>query len=442
LTGHPSAAELDALFREGLAPARARSVLRHLLRCESCLEAVPAPRLTPEQEAAYDAAIDRTFEMVLRHGRHLRRQEAQAKQIVKRLERGNDLEAAGKLPLTAGTYAKFRAFLNRSWALRNEDPSRMVQLALLALKCAERLDAKQYGNALVFDFQCEAQAAVGNAFRVADRLGDAKAAMLRAWELFELGTRCELQEVRLLDLEATLDVDLRRFHQAITKLETVYRYHRRTGDKHLAGRALLKQGLYTTYAGRPEKALAILRRSLTLLDATRDPGLVYDAMHNLVTALVDCRRYREAERQLFHLRPMQQHGSGRITRLKIRWEEGRIDAGLERYERAEAVLLEVREGLAEVNRAYDTALASLDLAAVLMARRKPRQAAEVVAAAYQTFVALRIEREGLASILVLRTACQAGVATRAMVEEVASFLRRFATDPTARFEGKAWKDEE
>jgi pyruvate kinase len=69
-----------------------------------------------------------------------------------------------------------------------------------------------------------------------------------------------------------------------------------------------------------------------------------------------------------------------------------------------------------------------------MARRKPRQAAEVVAAAYQTFAALRIEREGLAAVLMLRTMFETGQATRALVEDVARFLRRVDNDPSLTFE--------
>src|SRR6185295_208835 len=189
--------------------------------------------------------------------------------------------------------------------------------------------------------------------------------------------------------------------------------------------------LYTTYAGNPEKALALLRRSLALIDAAADPSLAYAALHNQIWILCDCGRFRDAEKQLFLLRPLQQHAGGRINRLKLRWEEGRIDAGLDRVERAEKAFLEVREGMTAVHRSYDAALVSLDLAAVLMARRKPREAAEVVSAAYQRFNALRIDREGLASLLMLRMAYDHNRATRAMVEEVANLLRKLQGDPAA-----------
>jgi tetratricopeptide (TPR) repeat protein len=265
--------------------------------------------------------------------------------------------------------------------------------------------------------------------------------MVQARQLFELGTRSPLLEIMLLEREAALDADRRRFRQAITRLETVYHYHRQTGDDHLAGRSLVQQGLYTTYAGESEKALRILGRSLALIDASSDPTLAYAALQNQIRILCDCRRFREAEKQLFSLRPLQQHAGGRINELKLRWVEGQIDSGLHRFERAEQAFLEVIEGMTAINRSYDAAIASLDLAGVLIALQRSSQAREIVLAAYKTFVALRIELEALASVVMLKCSFEQGLATRAMMEEVAAFLRRFENNPSLKFDGKAWEED-
>src|SRR6185295_14001106 len=131
-------------------------------------------------------------------------------------------------------------------------------------------------------------------------------------------------------------------------------------------------------AGESERALRILRRSLNLIDASSDPTLVYAALHNQIWTLCDCGRFREAEKLLFLIRPLQQHAGGRISLLKLHWEEGRIDAGLRRFDRAEQAFLEVIEGMTAINRSYDAAIASLDLAAVLMALQRSGQAREIV----------------------------------------------------------------
>jgi hypothetical protein len=183
----------------------------------------------------------------------------------------------------------------------------------------------------------------------------------------------------------------------------------------------------------------LLGQSLPLIDASVDPVLAYTALHNQISILVDCGRYREAKRRLFQLRSFQEHSGGRINELKQRWEEGRVDAGCDHLERAEETLLGVRAGLAAVHRGYDAALASLDLAAVLMARKKHAGAAEVVLAAYQTFTALQIIPEGLVSLRLLKTSFDADKASRAMVEEVAAFLRLLEINPNAVFPGDAWR---
>jgi len=423
---------------------RGNTLFRRLFAALGRCGSSPSPPIEPAtepREPSYDAAIDRACEAALRHEMHLRGQRSQIGELLRRFEQEDELEVLDKLPSATSMYARFRALLERSWALRFQDPARMVHLAVFAAGCARRLDARTYGIKHVLDFQCEAEAALGNAYRVAQNLDSAEAALIRARELFELGS-CDLSlEIHLLEREASLDADRRRFKLATARLRKLYRCQRQLGDKHLAGRTLVKLGIYTTYAGNPEKALAILRRSLELIDDARDPTLTYAALHNQVLILCDCGRVREAERQLFQLRPLLRHAGGRINRLHFRWAEGRIDAGLERLERAEKTLGEVRDGMTAVSRAYDAALASLDLAAVLMGERKTREAREVVFAAYKTFVALRIDREAFASLLILRQAFELHLGTRAMVQEVAAFLRRLEMDPTLRFEARSWEEE-
>jgi tetratricopeptide (TPR) repeat protein len=454
LSDHPSRKELSALVRGRLAAARHQAIVRHLLQpCTACLTTAPYPvrvllgfesgpvKSPPENEADYEsnieAALDRASKPALRHDRYLRGQEAQAEKAAKILLRGG-VEAAEKLPLRMGNLARLKALLAASWSLRHEDPGQMVRWAFLAVKCAERLDARRFGIERVFDFKSRAQAELGNAYRVTDQLDMAQAALDRARQLFELGTRSEVLEIHLLELEASLDSDFRRFKAASLKLEKVYRYYRRHLDEHLAGRALLKQGLYRGYAGSPEEALRLLGESLSLIDAEREPSLAYAGMHNQITFLVDCDQFREAEKQLFLLRPLQQYTGGLINQIRLRWEQARIDAGLERFERAEKGFREVRDGFTPIHRAYDSALASLDLAAVLLAQRKSDEAKEVAREAGKIFVALRIEREALGSIIVLRTSFELGIVTRAMVEEVARFLRKAENDPNAKFEANAW----
>ncbi|HYX22817.1 MAG TPA: hypothetical protein VFC23_01600 [Thermoanaerobaculia bacterium] len=452
MSDHPRCDELAALSRGGLAPERERAVWRHLLApCSRCLEEVPPPlamllvpglcrmEVTAEEDAAYEAALERAQGMARKHERHRRRQQAQVRAAVAALKRGG-LEAVQNLPRTVGDLARMKAFLEHAWQLRHEDPRQMVQFAWLAAQVSLKLDPRRHGPAQVSDFQARAHAELGNAYRVADQLHEAGDILARARGFFERGTHDEALEARLLELEAALAADCRQFGRASRDLLKVLRFYNRHRAFHLSGRVLIKIGLCAGYAGDTEKAIRLLGQALTLVDGSRDPGLEYAARHNQVTFLVDSGQFHEAEKKLFLLRPLCEHAGGRLNLLRFRWEEGRIAAGLRRFRRAEAAFRTLRPEFEEVERPYDGALVSLHLAAALLAQGKAAEAAGVVFEAAETFNALQIEREALQAVILLREAFRAQEATLAMVEEVAGFLRRITIDPALRFEGRSWED--
>ena len=450
MTDHPSRKELLAVVRGGLTPEREVAILRHLYEgCKKCFAAAPSAlklgfgleaKTTVKEETAIDAAIQRAFKKAARHDQHLREQEVEAKEGEKILATGG-VGAPKKFPRPMGVLAKYKALLARSWSLRHEDTGQMVYFARLAVQCAELLNPKRYGVERVFDFQCRAQAELGNALRVSDQFEQAATAFGRARRLFELGTQSEVLEIRLLDLEASFDADCRRLEMACIKLKRVLRWYRRNGDEHHAGKILLQLGRFTGYSGDNEEALKLLDESLALIDEREEPALAWAARLNQVDFLLACGQFRDAEKKLFQLRGLQ-YEAGRINKLQLRWVEGRLEGRFNRLDRAERAFCEVQTGFLEVNRAYDSALVSLDLSAVLLAQSKAGEAKDVVEAAYRIFMALNIVREALMAVLALKTACQMGVATQTMAEEVAKYVRRLENDPNAKLDGKAWGGED
>ncbi len=450
MNDHPSREELSALPLGVLPTERAREVLSHLLApCERCLDAAPAalrlllgleadpPELTPEEDAAYDAAIERAIRAACQLDRHLQSQQAEARELACLLEQGG-LEAVEKLPQKPGDLALFEALLARSWSLRHENPGRMAQLAWLAVRAAERLDAGLYGMERVIDFQCRAHAELGNAYRLLDQLDASRAALDDARRLFEMGTKDPFLEVRILELEAPLFADRRQFDAARSNLLKAFAFHEDHDNLQLAGRALIMLGLYTGNAGDPEEGLSLVRRGAALLPPGCDPALEQAALHNQLLFLVDCRRYGEARSFLFLHSADLAAVEGRLNRLRLRVLEGRIDYGLGRRARAEVTFREVVQSFTEANRPYDAALFSLDLAAALLAQRKAGEAEEVILAASQTFFRLGIEREALGAVMLLRTACEMRIATLAMVEEVKDYLRT-EQGPLTAFAARAWE---
>jgi hypothetical protein len=152
-----------------------------------------------------------------------------------------------------------------------------------------------------------------------------------------------------------------------------------------------------------------------------------------VTFLVDCGRFRDAKKVLFLNRRYMTEGLGRVNILRVRWEEGRIDAGLGALVSAEQAFREVKQKAEEVKRPFDSALVSLDLAAVLMKLNRTREAQELVVEAARIFTGLRIEREAWMAVLMLERTFETEQASAALVEEVATFVRRSRHEPDARF---------
>jgi tetratricopeptide (TPR) repeat protein len=453
LNEHPSREEVVALYREDLSPERAEEVLGHLLApCASCLDEMALAMglgrilelrrepVVEKKRTSYDAAINRTLRKVARYERYLRQQRAKAIKALRVLETGG-MEALDRLSPRLDPFARMEAFLARSWQLRHDSPQLMIHFAFFATKAAQQLEARRFDSpARMVDFQARTHAELGNAYRVSDRLQEAAHTLGRARQLFESGTRDKSLEVRLLELEASLVADRREFGRASAILLKVAAFYNQNNDPHLVGRTLIKIGLYTGYRSDFEKAVELLGQGIALIDAGRDRSLACAAAHNLVLFLVDSGRFPEAKKmRLVYSRHLMEAG-GRVNEVKFRALEGRIDSGLGNYLRAETVFREVQRGYEEVGRYDHAAITALDLAFVLLAQRKAREATAVILETADTFTGLNVKPEALQAVILLRDAVEMQTATLEMVEEVAKFLRRIDIDPTLRFEGRAWED--
>jgi tetratricopeptide (TPR) repeat protein len=434
---HPTPAELESFLHGKVGADRVRSIVLHFLRgCASCraaaeplLRVMLGPSVTAlpaRQEVAYDRAIDRAFAAL----REKKDQAALAS--VSLLAGGEPSSPDGNAGLD--DLALFEDFLARSWALRYQDPEKMVELACFAVSVAARLSTRLYGPKRVKDLQCRAWTELANAHRVADDLDEAENALGRAAELYLDGSGDELLGVRLYDVYASLCADRRRFALALDAIDTVYDVYKKRGDLHGAGRALISKGIYTGYAGRPEEAIRLLDQGLARIEDRREPGLAFLAIHNQLCFLVDLGRYEEARRVLARSRPRCEPASGRVSRIKLRWLEGRIHAGLGRLGEAERDFRAVRREFEQAALGYNAALASLDLAAVCLRRGDAAEAKRAAVAAVEVFRALQIHREALTAVLLLESALERGIATVALLEKVAGFLRQAEGDETARFE--------
>jgi hypothetical protein len=322
--------------------------------------------------------------------------------------------------------------LAASWDLRYDDPQEMVRFAELALFAAERLEQARHGRAAVADLRARTWAELANAHRVADDLARAEPAMARAVSWQRRGSGDPWLIARIAVLMAALLTDQRRFAEAGELLVKAFGFYYRIGDRHLAGRVLIKRGILSGYANDPRGALALLVEGLELVDAERDPRLAIQAVHAILYNLVGCGRHRQARIHLWRSRSLLLRHGGRLAQLRLRWLEGQIHAGLGELGRAERELLATRRGFAAAGSPYNAALASLDLAAVWLQQGKTAQVRQLVEEMIATFRALRIAREAVAALLILRQACDRDEATLDRVRAVTMLLTELERQPQRR----------
>lgn len=349
------------------------------------------------------------------------------------LESGG-VEELAEAPSDLKGLPAYEAFLERSWSLRHDDPDEMVRLAMFATLVAGKLDPATHGSRQVKDLQCRAWAELGNAYRVADDLDAADFALGRAAELYLEGTRDELLGARLFDLQASLFGARRSFAAALQTLDVVHELYVRHGDVHLAGRALIKKGLYSGLANDSEEAIRLLRRGLAMIDAEREPQLALSAVHNIAFFLIGCGKFREARSLVWQNLPLYDAHGGQLHRIKLQGLRGLICAGLGELDRAEEYLTAARRGFEEAGVRYHAAIAGLDLAVVWLRQGRREEARDLVLESVRVFLELRIHREALAAVLVLQRAFEKGLQADALLDKAREFLRRIEQDPALTFE--------
>jgi tetratricopeptide (TPR) repeat protein len=325
--------EVERFLGGDLSLEERRKVVRHLLTdCRPChAKLVPLSEVLFQaedlredargvQSFSYDAALARVASR------------ARSYQIRYRKERELLEEALNTAPSDAkeGEEIQWQAFealkgwprvealLRLSFEERYRDPERMLLLACAARLAAEELNPAELGPGLVADFQARAWAELGNAHRVNEQFEWAEAALDHAHGILEDGTGDILLLARLADIEASLRTDQRRLGEAIELLEIVHDLYRRVGDLHLAGRALISQGIISNYDGDPRKAVPLLRDALQLIVPQKDPQLAASAKLSIAYALVGCGEFREAGRILLESGLRKAFAADSLSLLKIR----------------------------------------------------------------------------------------------------------------------------
>jgi tetratricopeptide (TPR) repeat protein len=408
----------------------------------------PAPAAGPggPNEAAYETVLDRVFSRIATEEAGIEVARRRAAVLFEELMQ----HPPARQQLLVQNSARFRdrMLCERLLAASHDEgfhePARSEQLARIAVAVAERVaDAcpeaalESSGPApsdALAGLRARAWAQLGNALRIGSNLEGAAAAFRSADALMAAHPRLGLlDKARIFDLKASLCKDRRHFVEAARLLDRVITIYQRLGQSNLKGRALSQKALLQFYAGDREGCMALLHRALELIDPHEDPRCYLNARHNLIMALADDGKPREAFALLFHTRPLYLKMGDRMSLLRLRWLEGQVARGLHRLEQAETAFREVRGAYVEMGLDYDVALVSLDLATVFAQQGRAAEMRRLAEEMLVFFESRQILPEAMAAFLVFCNAARIEQAGLALVQEVAAFLQRARHAPGLRF---------
>jgi tetratricopeptide (TPR) repeat protein len=366
----------------------------------------------------YDHVFDRVFQRIAEQEAEISREQAAARQLLDELM--GQTVPARRLLLVTNSPRFHNPFLcelltDKAREAAFQDPAESLDLARLAVTISESLDKSSCGSAEVRDgLWCKASAQFANALRVAGRHVEAERVFRPIEDLIQEEGRIGLQDLaRVLDLRASLHRELREFEPAARLLDRVIAICGEVGDL--------------------ETEMSLLRRALDLIDPNEEPRSFLVARHNLIFALNQSGRSREAFALLFHTRPLYFKTGDRLSLLRLRWLEGIVALGLGRLDHAEVAFREVRGAYVQLALDWDAALVSLDLAGVYVRQGRSADVLSLAEEMLAVFGARNIHREALQALAYLCGAARLDGVGIALIQEVSEFLKEVRLNPGLRF---------
>lgn len=302
----------------------------------------------------------------------------------------------------------------------SKDAGRARDLAFAAVRIARGLRAREGWRRRLLGF---AAAHLANALRVAGHLVRAERVLAAARRLWESGEDPDqlLDPGRLFDLEASLRRAQRRFAESLSLLEKAAAVTRR--PEHVS----LKTASILAVMGRYHQAIDVLNEVAPRVANHPEARLRTVHRFNLAVVLSHVGWHREAARLLPALRRMV--AGDKLDRIRLRWLEGRLAAGLGQTGAALKALADARSGFAARGLHYDVALSLLETAALHLERGELAEVRRLAGELAPIFAANGVHGEALKALRLFEAAVARQAATAELVRRLLAWLFRAQSDP-------------
>ncbi|MFY9819934.1 MAG: tetratricopeptide repeat protein [Thermoanaerobaculia bacterium] len=409
---------------------RFQGILRQRSMSKKTADILPWPRRPAETETVQAEGQD-----LLDRGRALAKERMEAPSLFVELTRQPVEQQDLLLSLPRfHSWGLLELLLERSLEAGINHPERGEELGRLALRLSDHLDAGYYGEERIEDLRARAWGYIGNSYRLRCDFQRADEIFASAYEHLRRGTQDSLERAVLLDLEASLRREQRRFEEAFKLLRRAVALFLQSDQRHRAGRSLVNLSIVYHYAGDPEGGIPILFQAVELIDPEQEPRLLLCARHNLIDYLAASGRYLEAQRVYREARTLYRSFPDAWSQNRRKWVKGKIASGLGQEEQAESLFRAAREGFIGEGVPYDTAFVSLELAVLYARQGRMADLKELAAEMAPLFSSLHIHSEALVALAYFKQAVESERVSLALVTGVAAYLRRAEHDPTLRFQ--------
>lgn len=324
------------------------------------------------------------------------------------------------------TWALVERVCEESIVQASRNVERSASLARLSQEFAERVQGPEEWRNRVQGF---AVAHVANALRVQGEHQAAEVILERAKRLWKSGSDSAeiLDPGRLLDLEASLRRDQRRFEEALALLDQALSVGR------CSERYLINKGFTLEVMGEYNRAVEALLQAQPLVERKGDIRLMNILRLNLACHLCHLERFDEASTIGAQVREVAAEMGDEILSLRALWLAGRIAAGLGRPEEARTLLKQARREFAIRKMGYDVALALLEESVLLLEEGQPVEVRALTQNLADVFQSKGVHREALAALRLFQEAAERDEATAELARRVLGYLFRARYDKGLRF---------
>lgn len=330
--------------------------------------------------------------------------------------------------VAATTQARFHTYSLASYTLERceklvaHDPVMAGELARLARLISGQVDPRHCGgSAALADLEAYAMAMEGNARRVSTGLREAHQIFMEARQIQERGGADPDLTARIDLLEASLRRDLRQFPAALDLLDKAERVFVALRDRNLQARTIINRANVYLVMRELDRVVENLQKALPL---AQDPWLALAVRHNLIFALAECGRARDAAQLYQESRQLYLQFNDPLTTSRRIWAEGLIARELgEDLDRAEQLLSEAAERLTEHGYPLDAALAGLDLVTVYARRGQSAEVLRVASDLVRLFQLRDVNPEALAALKMVHEAAEREAVNLSLLSQVTERVR-------------------